>query len=681
MLIRGGGVEYMRYSVQKMSSVMTIMLASAISPALGQMQPEPSYPCPPVHPLFQNPGQYSPGQYPDFIPPGQFGGPYPQYWPQYPATTTQKSTDDKSSDNTGDDANAQSSQDRDTDNSQNNTNQNNAQNFNQNTNQQASYSAGGQSSARPNMIGDYREAPFFYTNGFNNVTLPQQGIVRLDFSQNTNPIPTDRVYLNYHHYRNAFSAQAGVVGNDLLFFGSLDGPGPGLVADSILINTITRDQFAAFDAAAMGSDPLLAQALDNFFFDKYQNTGVNVPVFDPRAFLDSDSLVADGFDSANLDIFYLGYEKTFANERASFEVRIPILSAPNQDLDARVDNLQSLNGYQTQMGNASVLLKSLIMKDYTETFVMSGGFGLTIPTGPDFRIRDSDILIPDQNNVADATAIANQGFAPPNYVVAPSDFLVPGGSTGRLIRLPGNDITVRNDSVLFTPFLAFSQQMNRRLFTQLYFQLDLVASENTLTQPTGTTAKIKQQDTAKVDFQMMYWFFRKPDLVNPQSMYVNSIQHRQVEGTRFKGLAGIFELHGTTALIDPDNAGNPDLLSDPEFLAGGYDIEDLNGINANGDPVDLTTDRFFASSNNNRRLRSLNVTSGLQADWGDGGTMTVAAAVPLVQQASGVRLFDAELIFQYNAYLYPNRQRTQSNVIYAQPQGNSLRAMSQMPSN
>ncbi|TWT61220.1 hypothetical protein Pan54_19550 [Rubinisphaera italica] len=675
MLIRGGGVEYMRYSVQKMSSVMTIMLASAISPALGQMQPEPSYPCPPVHPLFQNPGQYSPGQYPDFIPPGQFGGPYPQYWPQYPATTTQKSMDDKSSESTGDDDNTQSNQDRDSANTQNNTNQNNAQNFNQNTNQQASYSAGGQSSARPNMIGDYREAPFFYTNGFNNVTLPQQGIVRLDFSQNTNPIPTDRVYMNYHHYRNAFSAQAGVVGNDLLFFGTIDGPGAGQVADSILIDTITVDDFIALDIAGGGTDPALSQSLTALFgFD----------IFDPFAFLDSDSLVADGFDSANLDIFYLGYEKTFANERASFEVRIPILSAPNQDLDARVDNLQSLNGYQTQMGNASLLLKSLIMKDYTETFVMSGGLGLTIPTGPDFRIRDSDVLIPDQNNVADPIALANLGITPPNYIVAPSDYLVPGGPTGRLIRLPGNDITVRNDSVLFTPFLAFSQQMNRRLFTQLYFQLDLVASENTLTQPSGTTAKIKQQDTAKVDFQMMYWFFRKPDLVNPQSMYVNGVQHRQVEGTRFKGLAGIFELHGTTALIDPDNAGNPDLLSDPNFLAGNYDINNLEGVNANGDVVDLKTDRFFASSNNNRRLRSLNVTSGLQADWGDGGTMTVAAAVPLVQQASGVRLFDAELIFQYNAYLYPNRQSTQSNVIYAPPTGNSgtsLRAMSQMPSN
>ncbi|MCA8987007.1 MAG: hypothetical protein KDA78_05170 [Planctomycetaceae bacterium] len=523
------------------------------------------------------------------------------------------------------------------DNPQNN-NQPNQNNFQNNQNTQTAQAPSTQSSAAPNMIGDYRESPFFYSNGFNNVTLPQQGIVRLDFSQNTNPIPVDRFYMNYHHYRNAFSAQAGVVGNDLLFFGTLVGPGSGGVADGIAIDTISRTDF---EALAAGGDPAAAEALTSLF---------GFEVFDPSAFLDSDALVADGFDSANLDIFYLGVEKTFARERASVEFRLPIVSAPNQDLDARADNLQSLNGYQIQMGNISLLLKSLLLRDYTGTFTVSGGLGFTIPTGPDFRIRDSDILIPDQNNVNDATALANLGFTPDNYVVAPSDYLVAGGPTGRQILLPGNDITVRNRAMLITPFLAFTQQYTERLSTQLYFQGDFVATENTISSPNGHVAKIKQQDTFKVDYQMKYWFFRKPDLADTQTLYINGVRYQQTEGARFKGLAGLFELHGTTALIDPDSAGNPDLLNDPSYLAGDYLLDDLTGTNLAGDPVDLKTDRFFASSNNNRRLRSLNITTGLQADLADAGTVTFAVAVPLVEQAKGVNLFDSELIFQYNMF-------------------------------
>ncbi len=650
--------------------IAILLLALVCDSAQGQYGPSmtpppPGYPTPAGpgggYPRFFDPGYAQPGMAPATpFPPGPYA---PQeYWPdanmpgylyqaspylqpspqtqsQSPQSQTPRSDDQRSTtedrDGDDDDSGTANINDLQNQNSQFNGQNNNTNN---NTSLQTAQGPSTQSTARPNMIGDYRESPFFYTNGFNNVTLPQQGIVRLDFSQNTNPIPQDRVYLNYHHYRNAFGAQAGVIGNDRLFFGTIE-PAGG-VADSILIDSISRDEYNEILDFVMGDESELAEELSAIFgFD----------VFDPNAFLDSDALVADGFDSANLDIFYLGFEKTFAQERASFEVRLPVLSAPNQDLDAREDNLQSLNGYNIEMGNMSLLLKTLLMQDYTGTFTVSGGLGLTIPTGPDFRIRDSAVLIPDQNNVDDATALANLGTTPPNFIFAPSDYIVAGGPTGRQISLPGNDITVRNEAVLLTPFLAFSQQLNRKLFTQLYFQGDFVVSENSLTQPDGETAKIKQQDTLKVDYQLMYWFFRKPDLVGSNTYYINGMCTERVEGCHFKGLAGLLELHGTTALIDPDTAGSEELLTDPQFISGNYDLE-LEGQNLAGQQVDLKTDRFFSSSNNNRRLRSLNLTSGFQADFADGGTLTLAVAVPLVQQAKGVNLFDHELIMQYNFY-------------------------------
>ncbi|MCG6156055.1 hypothetical protein [Rubinisphaera margarita] len=653
--------------------IAILLLALVCDSARGQYGPSmtpppPGYPTPTApgggYPMFYDPGYGQPGMAPPApFPPGPYA---PEYWPdantpgylyrsspnlqsspqtqprspqsQTPRSDDQRSTtDDRDEDDDDDETGTANINDLQDQNSQFNGQNNNNTN-NNNSNLQTAQGPSAQSTARPNMIGDYRESPFFYTNGFNDVTLPQQGIVRLDFSQNTNPVPQDRVYLNYHHYRNAFGAQAGVIGNDRLFFGTIE-PAGG-VADSILIDSISRDEYNEILDFVMGDESALAQELSLIFgFD----------VFDPNAFLDSDSLVADGFDSANLDIFYLGFEKTFANERASFEIRLPVLSAPNQDLDAREGNLQSLNGYNIEMGNMSLLLKTLLMQDYTGTFTVSGGFGLTIPTGPDFRIRDSNVLIPDQNNVGDATALANLGATPPNFIFAPSDYIVAGGPTGRLISLPGNDITVRNEAVLLTPFLAFSQQLNRKLFTQLYFQGDFVVSENTLSQPDGTTAKIKQQDTLKIDYQMMYWFFRKPDLVGSQAYYMNGMRTERVEGCHFKGLAGLLEFHGTTALIDPDTAGSEELLNDPRFISGSYDLE-LEGQNYTGQDVDLKTDRFFSSSNNNRRLRSLNITSGFQADFADGGTLTLAVAVPLVQQTKGVNLFDHELIMQYNFY-------------------------------
>ncbi|MCA8988473.1 MAG: hypothetical protein KDA78_12560 [Planctomycetaceae bacterium] len=70
-----------------------------------------------------------------------------------------------------------------------------------------------QSTAAPNMIGDFL-APGFYANFLTNqFTGPASGGTRLQIGQNNSPIPRDRFAVTYNHFRNAYQLEDAVDNN------------------------------------------------------------------------------------------------------------------------------------------------------------------------------------------------------------------------------------------------------------------------------------------------------------------------------------------------------------------------------------------------------------------------------------------------------------------------------------
>jgi hypothetical protein len=258
----------------------------------------------------------------------------------------------------------------------------------------------GSLAAAPNMIGDFFGGGIYFQG---DLVSNAGGDRPFKLSDNWQPLPTDRLYFNYHHF-----------------------------------NAVT--------------------------------TGVN------NAFV--------GTSHAAFDRYTMGIEKSFFDGLLSLDFRAPYASA----LDAtQVQNFTAGPLQNTEFGNVGLATKLLLFS--RERFALSGGAGMTFPTGDDYRLFD----------------------------------------------MSGVEIaSLQNESVHWQPFLGFVATPGGRLFLQGVMQLDIDVNGNPATINGVGAGRIQSQTLLYSDVSMGYWVYE-----NPNALILS-------------GIAPLVELHYTTAVQDTD---------------------------------------------------------------------------------------------------------------------------------
>jgi len=159
--------------------------------------------------------------------------------------------------------------------------------------------------------------------------------------------------------------------------------------------------------------------------------------------------------------YQFGFEKTFFDGRTSIEVRMPFASTLNSD------GFVGADGTNTELGNLRLALKALLLR--RQTFNVSTGLGIYLPTADDFRIRQV------------------------------------GGPDA---------IRVTNESVQLSPFLAALWTPTNRFFSQAWLGFAFDTGGNKVTvDPNffgGTRSNIGQLRSASLmtaDMQLGYWLY------------------------------------------------------------------------------------------------------------------------------------------------------------------------------
>jgi hypothetical protein len=163
------------------------------------------------------------------------------------------------------------------------------------------------------------------------------------------------------------------------------------------------------------------------------------------------------------------------------------------------------------------------------------------------------------------------------------------------------DLEIDDEAVHLLPYLGLLLTPTERLFTQFFAQFDFDAGGNSVVYDGENVGKIQEQSLLFLDWSVGYWLYRRccPDCCGPAH-----------EG--LVGLAPMFELHYTTMISDADSLS----------LLGG----------------ELT--------NPSGRNDFLNLTGGLECQFGDNWFVRVAAVAPLKDRPD--RRFDAEVLLQVN---------------------------------
>lgn len=214
-------------------------------------------------------------------------------------------------------------------------------------------------------------------------------------------------------------------------------------------------------------------------------------VFTNYSYFDSASLTGSG---VNVNRITPGFEKTFWDGQASFEMRFPFANTLNTDI---VANGQT-NTDDTTFGNINMALKLLTYQ--SSTFAWSNGLAMTVPTGDDMSV-----------------SLAN-GF---------------------------QLLEVKNDAIHLLPFTGFLWVPDNRWFVQGYLQADFDLNGNKVFVSDGTGQLVRggranDQTFLYADLGMGYWLYQKPS-----SRFIS-------------GFAPIAELHYNRSLQSEDviNAGS-----------------------------------------------------------------------------------------------------------------------------
>jgi hypothetical protein len=232
----------------------------------------------------------------------------------------------------------------------------------------------------------------------------------------------------------------------------------------------------------------------------------------------------DYFDNARLTQqgvpvhrFCVGFEKTFFDQRASIEVRVPFASTASSDLVADGTN----GGGHAEFGDVNITLKALLYGG--PVLSVAAGLGIATPTADDVRVF-----------LADGTPLAR----------------------------------VNNDAVILTPYFAFLLTPTDRLFFQNWYQFGFDANGNeVLANPDFTglrgVGRLNDQALFQLDAQLGYWLYRS---AAPSGL--------------LRGLAPFLELHYNSTMGRADavtagalTIGDPGSHLDELNLAAGFSAQ------------------------------------------------------------------------------------------------------------
>jgi hypothetical protein len=165
--------------------------------------------------------------------------------------------------------------------------------------------------------------------------------------------------------------------------------------------------------------------------------------------------------TAPIDRYTLGFEKRFADDLWSVEMRMPFTG----DLDLS-DSLGVAENHGGQYGNLSLILKRLLYYDAATSIV--AGLGVETPTGSDFFSRTANV----------------------NY-------------------------TVSNDAVHLHPYVGMLHAPCDCVFYHGFIQLDVPTHGNLVTfdaagGPSGTLGRYNDQTLLYIDAGVGYWLYRDP---------------------------------------------------------------------------------------------------------------------------------------------------------------------------
>lgn len=224
------------------------------------------------------------------------------------------------------------------------------------------------------------------------------------------------------------------------------------------------------------------------------------------SFYDNVGLVPGGMP---INRFTPGFEKTFADGNMSFEVRFPFASTIDSDIvtDSDSGTVFDPNTNQIEFGNVTLYFKALLHA--TETYAISTGLGISLPTANDQRVLD----------------LAEEAL-----------------------------LEVRNESVHLLPFIGGIYTPNDRFFAQWFLQVDVDANGNPVYASGGTApgedntfnsglrevprtqvGTVNDQTYLYFDIGVGYWVYRN-----------------QCCDAFLTGVAPRFELHYNSSVSDPD---------------------------------------------------------------------------------------------------------------------------------
>lgn len=161
---------------------------------------------------------------------------------------------------------------------------------------------------------------------------------------------------------------------------------------------------------------------------------------------------------------------------------------------------------------------------------------------------------------------------------------------------------IENEAVHLLPYLGFLRSLNEDWFVQSFVQFDFAANGNPVTlfpQQPGNSGIYSEQHLMHLDLTVGRWLYQNPD-----AAYLSRI-------------AGVIELHYTSTLQDADSL----VLGDPAV---------------------------FQLTNAANRSDILNLTGGLQFQFGEMSNLRVACVVPVREFPD--RLFTSEVQVSFNRY-------------------------------
>jgi hypothetical protein len=339
----------------------------------------------------------------------------------------------------------------------------------------------------------------------------------------------------------------------------------------------------------------------------------------------------------NLDRFTFQFEKTFLDQLMSVEFRLPFNTTLSSDLDLSAGTItgtvpggiavsptpQNTLGHDgTQLENMTLILKGLLYR--SQTFNVSSGLGVLIPTG-----SDTHVLVTDYSG---------------------------GTTTGTATLQRVRDFRIENETWALSPFLAFLGTPTERFFYQGFVQFDFPLNTSTIhyteSLPVGTAPPFRNPMTGQVFGLPGAGAILSPPFAVRSTIQEQPLVHidvgtgywvvRDPSRTWITGIAPSLELHYTSTLKSPSIVNLPqDGLT--QIGPGGRTVfeapSQVGNQRGNVDILDMTVATTFLIS--------------------ERATLAIGAAFPL--RNGDNRTFDWEAHLQLNYYFGGTRPRFAPN--------------------